>query len=48
MGPDLLGAITSKTGGRTLQIRNLKKIGNAVDDLALDLRNQSSRLRVYA
>ena len=26
--------------GRTFPIRNLKKIGNAVDDLALDLRNQ--------
>jgi VWFA-related protein len=32
--------LTRITGGRTFPIRNLKKIGNAVDDLALDLRNQ--------
>lgn len=40
MGPDLLGAVTGVTGGRTFPIRNLKKIGNAVDELALYLRNQ--------
>ena len=40
MGPDLLGAITSITGAETFPIRDLKKIGNAIDDLTLDLRNQ--------
>lgn len=39
-GPDLLGALTSITGGRTIPIRSLKKIGEAADKLAVELRNQ--------
>jgi len=40
MGPDLLAAITGITGGRTLPIRNLKKIGDATSELSIELRNQ--------
>jgi Ca-activated chloride channel family protein len=40
MGPDFLAAITSITGGRTFPINNLKRIEEAADQLALELRNQ--------
>lgn len=40
MGPDLLAAITAITGGRTLPIRNLKKIGDATRELSIELRNR--------
>lgn len=39
-GPDLLGALTNITGGRTIPVRKLKNIGDAADRLALELRNQ--------
>lgn len=40
MGPDLLSAMTDITGGRTFPIRNLKRIGEVTDRLAIELRNQ--------
>jgi len=40
MGPDLLAAMTNIAGGRTFPIRNLKKIGDAVGQLSIELRNQ--------
>jgi len=40
MGPDLLSAITGITGGRTFSIHNLKKLGDATDKLAVELRDQ--------
>jgi Ca-activated chloride channel homolog len=39
-GPDLLGALTRITGGRTIAIRNLKKIKDAAEKLSVELRNQ--------
>ena len=39
-GPELLGVLTSITGGRTIPVRNLKKIGDVADKLAVELRNQ--------
>ncbi len=39
-GPDLLSATTGITGGRTVAIHNLKKIGDAASELATELRNQ--------
>jgi Ca-activated chloride channel family protein len=40
VGPDVLHAITEITGGRTFPIYTLKKIGSAVSELSLELRNQ--------
>jgi Ca-activated chloride channel family protein len=40
MGPDLLAALTNIAGGRTLPIRNLKKIRDAIGELSIELRNQ--------
>jgi Ca-activated chloride channel homolog len=40
MGPDLLAVMTNITGGRTFPIRSLKKIGDAVAELSIELRNQ--------
>lgn len=40
MGPDLLGAITGVTGGRTFPIHNLKRFGEAASALSIKLRNQ--------
>ena len=40
MGPDFLAAITGITGGHTLPIHNLKKIGDATSKLSIELRNQ--------
>lgn len=39
-GPDLLAAMTNIGGGRTLKIRNLKNIGEAVSELSVELHNQ--------
>ncbi|MGD0506470.1 MAG: VWA domain-containing protein [Terriglobales bacterium] len=39
-GPDLLGAISNVTGGRVFPIHSLKKIGTAMSELAIELRNQ--------
>jgi len=39
-GPDLLAAMTNVTGGRTFPVRNLKKIGDVANELALELRDQ--------
>jgi Ca-activated chloride channel family protein len=39
-GPDLLASTTSVTGGETIPIRNLKKIGDAVEKLSTEMRNQ--------
>jgi Ca-activated chloride channel homolog len=40
MGPDLLASATGITGGRTFPIRSIKKMGDAVAELAMQLRNQ--------
>jgi Ca-activated chloride channel homolog len=40
MGPDLLSALTNVSGGRAFPIHSLKKIGEAANQLALELRNQ--------
>lgn len=40
MGPDLLAAMTNMAGGRTYPVRSLKKIGDTVADLSIELRNQ--------
>jgi Ca-activated chloride channel homolog len=40
MGPDLLAAMTNIAGGRTFSVRSLKKIGDAVAELSIELRNQ--------
>ena len=42
VGPDILRAVTGVTGGRTFPIYalNLKKIGDAVSALSMELRNQ--------
>jgi Ca-activated chloride channel family protein len=40
MGPDLLAAMTNLAGGRTFPVRSLKKIGDAVAELSIELRNQ--------
>ena len=40
VGPDLLAAMTNITGGRTLPIRNLNRIGPAVSQLSVELHNQ--------
>ena len=39
-GPDLLVAMTNIGGGRTLRVRNLKNIGEAVSELSVELHNQ--------
>ncbi len=39
-GRNLLGAVTSITGGRTFPIYSLKKIGDAAAELSIELRNQ--------
>ena len=39
-GPDILRAVTGVTGGRTFPIYTLKKIGDAVSELSMELRNQ--------
>ena len=39
-GPNLLSSVTNVTGGRTFPVRTLKKIGDAANELALELRNQ--------
>ncbi len=39
-GPDILRAITGVTGGKTIPIHNLKKIGDAITELSTELRNQ--------
>lgn len=39
-GPDLLDALTNIAGGKTLRIRNLRKIRDAVGELSIELRNQ--------
>ncbi|HTT23141.1 MAG TPA: VWA domain-containing protein [Candidatus Sulfotelmatobacter sp.] len=40
MGPDLLGALTNVSGGRTFPIHSLKKIGDAANQLAIEMRNE--------
>ena len=40
VGPDLLAAMTTITGGRTLAIRNRKGIGQAISALSVELHNQ--------
>jgi Ca-activated chloride channel family protein len=40
MGPGLLATITGITGGRTFPVRSLGKIGDAVGELSVELRNQ--------
>lgn len=40
VGPDLLAAMTNITGGRTLPVRNLNRIGQAVRALSVELHNQ--------
>ena len=40
MGPDLLAALTNIAGGRTFPVRSLRKIGDAVAELSIELRNQ--------
>lgn len=40
VGPDILRAVTGVTGGRTFPIYALKKIGDAVSALSMELRNQ--------
>lgn len=40
MGPDLLAAMSNIAGGRTFPVRSLKKIGDAVGELSIELRNQ--------
>jgi Ca-activated chloride channel family protein len=40
MGLDLLAAMTNMAGGRTFPVRSLKKIGDTVADLSIQLRNQ--------
>ena len=39
-GPDLLSKTTGITGGRTFEIHNLKRIGDAVSELSNELRSQ--------
>lgn len=39
-GPDILAAVTRITGGRTLPVRNLKRIRQTVTELSVDLHNQ--------
>lgn len=40
VGADILRAVTGVTGGRTFPIYTLKKIGDAVSELSMELRNQ--------
>jgi len=40
VGPDLLAFATGITGGRTIPIRNLKRVGDAAAELSIELRNQ--------
>jgi Ca-activated chloride channel family protein len=40
IGPDLLAVMTNIAGGRTFPIRSLNKIGDAVAELSIELRNQ--------
>ena len=40
VGPDILRAVTGVTGGRAFPIYALKKIGDAVSELSMELRNQ--------
>lgn len=39
VGADILRAVTGVTGGRTFPIYTLKKIGDAVSELSMELRN---------
>jgi len=40
MQADILRAVTGITGGRTFPIYSLKRIGDAVSELSMELRNQ--------
>ncbi len=40
MGPDLLAAMANIAGGRMFPVRNLKKIGDAVGELSIEMRTQ--------